>query len=500
MSDTNNQQSFKHKLASGVSYTALSKYSGIIIGIIISSILSRQLTPRDYGVVAIAGIAIGLFGLFSDMGIGPAIIQKRELTRDELSGIFSFSFYLALSLGLMVFLTAPLVGHFYDNPDVVPICRLLSISLFFSTINCVPNGLLVKERRFRFIAVRTIVVQSILGILSVIAVFLGAGIYALIINPVVGGIISFFVNYQQNPLPFHFRFPFSPLRKIASFSLFQFSFNFVNYFTRNLDTLLIGKYMSMGKLGYYEKSYRLMMYPLSTLTGVVSPVLHPIMAEYQDNLKEQCEKYLKLIKMLAIIGFPFTPLMFFCGNDLIMTLYGDQWGASVPIFKILSLTIYLQIMSSTIGGILQSTNNTKKLFFTGNINTVINVIGLLIGLFVFKSLVGVAWMMVLTFHIGLWNFWYIMHKVFNESFKRFLNHITPGIIEVIVCSVMLFSTSLIFHHLFDVPTIPQRIIIIAFNTLITITIVAITLQKTGTINILNYLSKFKTKIVSVFRK
>lgn len=87
------------------------------------------------------------------------------------------------------------------------------------------------------------------------------------------------------------------------------SFSFVNYFTRNLDKLLIGRVIGLQTLGYYEKSYRLMLLPLQNITSVITPVMHPIFAEFQDNLKMQRDRYLGIVRLLALIGFP---LSVFC--------------------------------------------------------------------------------------------------------------------------------------------------------------------------------------------
>lgn len=143
-------------------------------------------------------------------------------------------------------------------------------------MNIVPNALLYKQKRFRFIAMRNLCVQGSVGTIAVIAALSGAGIYALLINPIVSSIVLFIVNLREHPLRVRWTAGLQPLRTIFAFSAYQFSFNVINYFTRNLDKLLIGKYMGMSPLGFYEKSYRLMMLPLQNITNIISPVMHPI--------------------------------------------------------------------------------------------------------------------------------------------------------------------------------------------------------------------------------
>lgn len=434
-------KSFGEEMFSGVLYTAIAKYSGIIVSLIITAVLARMITPEDFGVVAIATVFISFFAILSDLGLGAAIVQKQDLTSEDLSSLFSFSIYLGLILTFFFFIASTGIALFYKNTILLFVCRLLSLNILFSTLNVVPNSLLLKNKKFKFIAIRTFIVQLIAGIISVILALVGAGIYALLVNPIIGSAIIFIINYKQYPLPFHFKIEKKALNKVASYSLYQFGFTIINYFVRNLDKLMIGRVIGLQVLGYYEKSYRLMMLPLQNITNVVTPVMHPIFADYQNNLTVQRDKFLKILRILSLIGFPLTAFLYFSARELVLVIFGPQWEASVPIFKILSLTVWCQIIGSTQGSIFQATNQTKRMFFVGLINTIVNVAGLLIAIFVYKTAESVAWMMVLTFYIGIWNFWYIFKIVFHSSANVFLKEIIPAIFSLLILSVTLYVFS-----------------------------------------------------------
>lgn len=278
---TNNQ------LASGVFYTAISKYTGIFISLIVTAILARLLSPDEFGVVAVATVIITFFGIFTDLGISPAIIQNKELKEKDLSNIFSFTIFGGILLSVLFFISSWMIGNYYKNETLITICQLLSINLLFSALNIVPNALLYKDKLFRYIALRSLIVQLIGGFLSVIAALANAGLYALIINPIFSSIFIFIISYRKKPQQISFTLGLVSIKKILTFSSYQFLFNVINYFSRNLDKLLIGRYMSMGELGYYEKSYRLMMLPLQNITHVISPVMHPVFSEMQDDIRDR---------------------------------------------------------------------------------------------------------------------------------------------------------------------------------------------------------------------
>lgn len=428
----------KREFASGVFFTAIAKYSSIIVSLVVSAILARLLTPEDFGVITIATVILSFFAIVSDLGIAPAIVQNKELTKNDLNQIFSFSGYLGVFISLIFYAIGPLISNIYEVGSLLVICKLLSINLLFSSLNIVPNALLLKAKRFKFIAVRTVSVQATLGIIAIFSALNGLGMYALLITPIGSSIVIFIINYLQHPLSFKPRVERESMAKIASYSAYQFLFSAINYFSRNLDNLLIGKYIGVADLGFYDKSYRLMMLPLSNIAHVITPVLHPLLSEHQNEREYIFNAYLKLLKLLAYIGFPLSVFLYFEAGDLILLIFGNQWGASIPIFKILSISVAPQILSSTLGSIFQSTNNTKKLFFIGNINTLTNVSAIIVSIVVFGDIERVAMFISTAFYINMFvAFSYLLHSVFAKSIfqliERLLNPLLLSICLIPIC-------------------------------------------------------------------
>ena len=271
----------KSQLFSGVFYTALAKYSGVVISLVVAGVLARLLSPDEFGIVAIATVIIAFFNLFTDMGVSPAIVQHKTLTREELSDIFSFTVWTGIGISVLFFAASWLIADYYNSDILRTLCQLLSVNLFFASATIVPGALFYRNKEFKFIAVRSFVIQISAGAAAVTAALCGAGLYALIINPIVSSILIFAISYQRYPQRLRLTLGLTVLRKIFSYSAYQFLFNVINYFSRNLDKLLIGKYMGMSDLGYYEKSYRLMMLPLQNITQVITPVMHPIFSDFQ---------------------------------------------------------------------------------------------------------------------------------------------------------------------------------------------------------------------------
>lgn len=405
----------KQQLFSGVFYTALAKYSGVIISLVVAGILARLLSPDDFGVVAIATVIIAFFNIFTDMGVSPAIVQHKSLGKEELSDIFSFTVWTGIGISVLFFAASWLIADYYESEILRTLCQLLSVNLFFASATIVPGAMFYRNKEFKFIAIRSFIIQIAGGAGAVTAALCGAGLYALIINPIVSSILIFAISYQRYPQRLRFTLGLGAIRKIFSYSAYQFLFNVINYFSRNLDKLLIGKYMSMSDLGYYEKSYRLMMLPLQNITQVITPVMHPIFSDFQDDREKLMTSYERIVRFLSFIGLPLSVLLFFTAEEVTLIIFGDQWLPSVPVFRILSLSVGIQIILSSSGSIFQAAGDTRSLFVCGLFSSALNVAGMLTGIFYFGTLTAVASCIVVTFTINFVQCYWQMYRV---TFRR----------------------------------------------------------------------------------
>jgi PST family polysaccharide transporter len=400
--------SIRKSLASGIFYTAIAKYSGIVISVLLGAVLARILTPAEFGTVALVMVFAGFFSLLSNFGIGPAVVQHSSLSREDISSIFLFSIFLGVFFALVFFLTAAFIADFYDKPELINITRLLSVSILFNSIQVVPQALLRKALKFKQIGIVTICCQMFSGFVAVALSLKGFSYYALIIQSILSAVISCLIFYCMAPITRFTSIRWTSVKKIIRFSSFDLMFNFINYFSRNSDNLLIGKYFGSVSLGFYDKSYKLMMMPVQNLTFVITPVLMPVLSKFQDDKNVVYNTYLRVVKSLAIIGFPLSVFLFFSANEIIHILYGPGWSDSVPIFRLLALTIGLQIILSSSGSIFQAINRTDLYFYSGALSAVLMIGGILYGIFFNKTLIGIGYGLFVAFIMNFVQCFYIL--------------------------------------------------------------------------------------------
>ena len=262
---------------------AAANYSCVILQLGFSAVLARILLPEDYGVIGVMTVFTTFFSVLANMGIGTAVIQNKELSDYDVSNIFTFNLYVAVGLSIIFAIFSVPLSKFYGNSVYIPIGCLLSVSLFFSTMNMVPNALLMKEKKFVRIGLRMITTTVVSSGIAIVLAKLGLKYYALAAQSIIQVMVNFIWNYSSTRIKLRIKCDFGSVKKIFSFSSYQFAFNVFNYFARNADNLLVAKFMGDTQLGYYDKAYKLALYPEQNLTHVITPVIHPILSEYQDD-------------------------------------------------------------------------------------------------------------------------------------------------------------------------------------------------------------------------
>lgn len=415
---------------------AASKYTSIIFSIVFSMILARILTPEDYGIVAVTTVFTNFFSIFADMGISAGIIQNKKLTQDDNASIFSLTLILGLFLGALFCVFSFLIADFYQDDVYVPIGFLLGFSLLGSTLNIVPEALLLKDKRFVMLAKRNVVIPFLSSLVTVGLAFCGWKYYALVMQSILTIWVTFGVNifttHKDYGLYMYHGVTWQGMHKIFGYSLYQFLFGFINYFARNLDNLLIGRVWGEAALGYYDKAYRLMCYPNNSLTNVIAPVLQPILSDYQDNKRYIYEKYIRLLKFLSLVGVFLSIYCYFSAADIIAFLYGPQWAAAVPYFEMLALAVWAQLQLTSTGSIFQSAGATKQLFWAGVINTTITAIAIVLAV-LYGGVLELSRNVMVAFNIEfLVSMYILIYQCLGQPFFPFLKAFLPEVFLAVI--------------------------------------------------------------------
>lgn len=439
----------KYSFKKAVIINASGKYMNIILQLIVNAILSRILSPDDYGIVVVISVFSTFFLTLSDMGFSTAIIQCKDLSKKEINNIFSFTLFVAIILVGMFTILSIFISNFYKEPVFIKLGILLDASLFFNTFNMVPNGIMNREKKFGSIAFRTIVANIIAAIIAIYLAINGWRYYAIVMQTISSAFIIFVWNYLHVRPKLNFDGCIRSVKKVINYSGYQFAFNIVNYFSRNLDNLLTGKFFGNAELGYYNKAYTLMLYPINNLAGVITPVVHPLLSEFQDRKDYIYQKYIKLVKLLFICAAFIAPFCYLSSNEIIGILYGGQWKESIKCFELLSFAILPQFVGAPSGAIYQSLGKTKILFYNAILNTCITIFAILFGILVGKNIIALSACVAISYIIHFFTTNYMLiHIGFNKTLIDFLKFLFPEILIVVVVSVAIFGYRFSFSNIF----------------------------------------------------
>lgn len=320
----------------GVAWTATVKWITQVVTWGMTVIVARLLTPSDYGLIGMAAIYINLFTLFSEFGIGTAVVTLQELTEDQVSQLNTLS----LLLGLLGFIISAAVaiplGKFFDAPNLPLVVIVLSGGFIVSGVRTVPYSLLQKEMRFKLLAV----IESLQGIVqamvTLILAFLGFGYWALVLGTLAFSItptaLVLIWRRQSFALP-----KFSSIRKAIHYSrhivigrLFWAGYN-------NSDFIIAGRVLGEAPLGAYTLAWTLAYAPLEKLTGLVNRVTPSLFATIQTDF-EALRRYLRNITgSMALIIFPATIGMALVAPVFVPLVLGSKWSGVVVPLELLAL-------------------------------------------------------------------------------------------------------------------------------------------------------------------
>ncbi|MFD0700107.1 lipopolysaccharide biosynthesis protein [Myroides pelagicus] len=431
------------ELKQGFLVTLLSQYSTVIVQVVLGIILARLLTPEEFGIVAVILVFVSLFQLVSG-SFSSGIIQIKELNQKDFIQLFILTFFLGIILSILFCILGYCIVWFYTNEVYLELSIYLSIGVFFSAISMLPMALNRRNKLFLETGISQLLSAIISGAVGVFLAYNGYGYYTIVLQSLLNSFLVFVFNfYFSNEL--HCVNRYMPnnkdmkasFYKIKDYVFTNLGFDVLNFFSRNLDSILIGKFLGVSNLALYDKSYRLVLYPVANLQQVVGRVLHPVLSSYSSNLPLILSNYKKVLYHLGTIGASIMVFIYFSSTEIITIMYGEQWLDSIPIFRILSLTIWFQIIQSSTGSIFLSTNNPRLYFYSGGVGAVFIIFSTCLGIYL-GDLVNVVYLVSLGLVLNfVQSLLFICYKVFNCSLYEFLKVLFLSVIGALFSTVLL---------------------------------------------------------------
>lgn len=366
--------------ASSTKWVAFSQASRLAAQLVGMMILARLLSPRDFGVVAMAAVATGFAAIFRDFGTFAAVIQRRELTPVLLDSVFWLNLGIGVVIALLLAGLAPLVAAAMREPELGHVLPLVALAFPIVGLGLVQQALLERASRFRPVALIECC-AAVVGLATAVgAALAGWGVYSLVCQTLVTSSVASAGLWLASSWRPGRQGSAAELRELARFSGNLVGFNAVNYFARNLDSILIGRFLGATDLGYYNVAYRLMLWPLQNISWVAGRALLPSLSRLQDDPARLRQGYVRAVAAVFLVTAPLTMGLFVLREPFVGAVLGESWRTVADLLFWLAPVSVVQSVATTSGWLYLSTGRTDIMFRFSVVASIATTIGFLVGL------------------------------------------------------------------------------------------------------------------------
>ena len=338
------ETSLSERTLSGLGWSYLSTFTKAFLSLLVLVILARLLTPVDFGLLAIAWIFIMLGNRFGQAFVGPAVIQRAELTDAHIQVGFTLSVLIGVALAAVIWLLAPLIGDFFRESTATQVLQALSIIFVVSGIGSVPAHLLRRDLRFKELMVADVLAYSIgYGLTAIVLAVQGYGVWSLVWGEIMHRAIHAAMTVRYTRMKLHPRWALPEatdlLSRGAGFSLAR-SFEFI---ARQGGYFVVGRWLGAGALGYFTRADKLILLPRNYVGQSLFHVLFPAMAQRQQGPERLATIYLHGSEVLSLVALPVSAMLFVCAPEIVSVILGGQWGPVVILLQILAFAVLFQM-------------------------------------------------------------------------------------------------------------------------------------------------------------
>ena len=312
----------KGRSVRGGAVTLIAQVCKFVLQIGSTAILARLLTPQDYGLIGMTVAVTGFVSMFKDMGLSMATIQKAEINHRQISTLFWVNVGLSLATLLVTAAIAPAVALFYGEPKLTSITIVSAIGFIFGGLTVQHQALLNRQMRFTALAIIDITSMLVGTIVAIVLAWYGVGYWALVIMQLAIALSTtlgvWLVCHWRPSLPALD----SGIGEMLTFGGNITGFSIINYFARNLDNVLIGRFWGAGELGLYSKAYQLLLLPINQINSPIAAVAIPALSRLVDSSERYTAAYVRIVEKVALLTIPIMLFMIGSSDWLVLLLLG----------------------------------------------------------------------------------------------------------------------------------------------------------------------------------
>ncbi len=332
------EKNIKSKVISGLFWKFAERSGSQIIRFVVSVILARLLTPEDYGLIGLITVFVTIASVFADSGLGSALVQRKEADDEEFSTVFYFSMVFSFILYGILFVSAPFIARFYNEPQLVSVVRVLALSVIIGGFNSVQQAYVQKTMQFRRLFLSTLVGTLISAFIGIGMAYRSFGVWSLVgqqlsMQAVSVIVLWFTINWRPKLL-----FSFQKAKRLFSYGWKLLCSSLLDTTYTNVYSLVIGKVYTTTELGYYNQGKQFPFLIVANISGTVGSILFPVLSEAQDNRDKMKAMLRRAMVTSTFLVFPAMAGLAAIAKPLTIILLTEKWLPAVPFIQFCCFT------------------------------------------------------------------------------------------------------------------------------------------------------------------
>jgi O-antigen/teichoic acid export membrane protein len=403
-------------------------------------ILARLLVPADFGLVAYASLAIGIFELFREMGLSSALIYRK----DDIEEAANTTFLAVLGSGALLYgvawLLAPLLASFFHNEALVAVLRTLSITLAISAISQVPITLMAKGMGFKNKVIPEVIAGSLGSAASVAFALLGHGVWSIVYGQLITASLTSILVWFFCPWRPSLQFSVRVIKEMWDYGKHIIGSQIMVFFITNIDDAFVGRFLGDAALGTYSLAFDLSNLPATHLSRIVGQVMFPAFSRVQDDLSRLREAFFQSMKYVSLAAFPIAVITCVFARDFIVVAYGSKWYQAVLPLQLMTVYGLARAIAINMGNVFKAGGKPKWLLYIAAARLVVMAALLYpaVDIYEIDGVAGLsAIVSVLDFALSVW----LANRILQASWKRYVQIFVP-------MAVTSIGTALLGHQLY----------------------------------------------------
>jgi teichuronic acid exporter len=325
----------RQKSVTGVAWALMEKFGVNGVKFVLGIILARLLSPEDFGLIGMITVFFVIAEVFVDSGFAMAYVQKKQINDADADTVFYTNLMISIFLYIVIFLCAPLIAHFYKQPQLILLTRIMAVVIIINSFNVIQKAQIIRDVNFKKLSKVTLTSSLLSGTIGIVAAYNGMGVWALVLQSLCSRAfigIGFWFTSDYRP---EWRFSKQSFKEMFSFGSWMLFSSIIRTFFDNIYIFAIGRFFPVAQLGYYSKAKQLVNMSSNNIAGAIGSVAFPVYSSLQNDKERLGNAMQKFIQNTMFIIIPLLAIFIVVAKPFIILLLTEKWAPMIPVFQVI---------------------------------------------------------------------------------------------------------------------------------------------------------------------